>query len=175
MLTLQVSSYCHEKPEGSNCLLHKWAVTAFWLCSAVTVPRRSVTITSAEPAFSEVIPHQAAVYTRFLHGTLYGAQPGPVFSYKLRYIVGFALVEMAISTNAKPTIYRNLYENTAMMSTTVIVSVFYLHLLQKWKMVDPRAAKTVYIRFHIISLKFPTYFCSCSLINQSNLGDVCFS
>ena len=34
-----------------------------------------------------------------------------VFSYKLRYIVGFWLVEMAISTNQKPTIYRNLYEN----------------------------------------------------------------
>ena len=26
-------------------------------------------------------------------------KPGPVFSYKLRYIVGFWLVEMAISTN----------------------------------------------------------------------------
>ena len=37
---------------------------------------------------------------------------GAVFSYKLRYIVGFWLVEMAISTNQKPTIYRNLYENT---------------------------------------------------------------
>ena len=37
---------------------------------------------------------------------------GPVFSYKLRHIVGFWLVEMAISTNQKPTIYRNLYENT---------------------------------------------------------------
>ena len=37
---------------------------------------------------------------------------GPVFSYKLRIIVGFWLVEMAISTNQKPTIYRNLYENT---------------------------------------------------------------
>ena len=32
------------------------------------------------------------------------------FSYKLRYIVGFWLVEMAISTNQKPTIYRNLHE-----------------------------------------------------------------
>ena len=28
------------------------------------------------------------------------------FSYKLRYIVGFGLVEMAISTNPKRTIYR---------------------------------------------------------------------
>ena len=37
---------------------------------------------------------------------------GPVFSYKLRYIVGFWLVEMVISTNQNPTIYRNLYENT---------------------------------------------------------------
>ena len=35
-----------------------------------------------------------------------------IFSYKLRYIVGFWLVEMAISTNQEPSIYRNLYENT---------------------------------------------------------------
>ena len=40
-------------------------------------------------------------------------ESGPVFSYKLRYIAGFWLVEMAISTNQKPAIYRNLYENTA--------------------------------------------------------------
>ena len=39
-------------------------------------------------------------------------QTGPVFSYKLRKIVGFWLVEMAISTNRKPTIFINLYENT---------------------------------------------------------------
>ena len=38
--------------------------------------------------------------------------PGPLLSYKLRYIVGFGLVEMAISTNPKPTICRNLCENT---------------------------------------------------------------
>ena len=37
---------------------------------------------------------------------------GPVFSYKLRYIVDFWLVEMAILTNQMATIYRNLYENT---------------------------------------------------------------
>ena len=35
-----------------------------------------------------------------------------VDTYYIRYIVGFWLVEMAISTNQKPTIYRNLYENT---------------------------------------------------------------
>ena len=32
-------------------------------------------------------------------------RPVLVLSYKLRYIVGFGLVEMAISTNPKPTIY----------------------------------------------------------------------
>ena len=37
---------------------------------------------------------------------------GPVFSYTLRYIEGLVLVEMAISINPKPTIYRNVYENT---------------------------------------------------------------
>ena len=38
------------------------------------------------------------------------------FSYKLRYIVGLGLVEMAISTNPKPTIYRNLYETMGLKS-----------------------------------------------------------
>ena len=38
--------------------------------------------------------------------------PEPVFSYKLRYVARFGLVEIAISTNPKPAIYRSLYENT---------------------------------------------------------------
>ena len=36
----------------------------------------------------------------------------PIFTYKLRYIVGFRLFKMAISTNPKPSIYHNLYEDT---------------------------------------------------------------
>ena len=44
---------------------------------------------------------------------------GPVFSYKLRYIVGFGLVEMAISTNPKPAIYRNLHESTGLAHSAV--------------------------------------------------------
>ena len=48
--------------------------------------------------------------------------PGPAFSYKLRYIVGFWLVEMTISTNQKPTIYRNLYENTAPAAKGSVIS-----------------------------------------------------
>ena len=47
---------------------------------------------------------------------------GPVFWYKLRYIVGFWLVEMAISTNQKPMIYRNLYQNTG---PELFVSIFH--------------------------------------------------
>ena len=46
-----------------------------------------------------------------------GSRPiklGAVISYKLRYIVGFGLGEMAILTNPKSTIYRNLYENTGL-------------------------------------------------------------
>ena len=49
---------------------------------------------------------------------------GPVFSYKLRYIVGFWLVEIAISTNQKPTIYRNLYENTAPAAELLLLVPF---------------------------------------------------
>ena len=43
-----------------------------------------------------------------------------VFSYKLRYIMGFWLVEMTISTNQKPTIYRNLYENTGPAVASIV-------------------------------------------------------
>ena len=59
------------------------------------------------PAGSDVY-HRSCAYTVLLTVR----RPGSVFSYKLRYIVGFLLVEIAISTNQKPTIYRNLYENT---------------------------------------------------------------
>ena len=41
-----------------------------------------------------------------------GSMPVSVFSYSVRYMIGFRLVEMAIPTNLKPTIYPNLYENT---------------------------------------------------------------
>ena len=37
---------------------------------------------------------------------------GPEFWYKLRHNVGFGLVEMVISTNPKPTSYRNFYKDT---------------------------------------------------------------
>ena len=46
----------------------------------------------------------------FASGGFHLDKSGSLFSYKLRYIVGFGLVEMAISTNPKPTIYRNLYD-----------------------------------------------------------------
>ena len=53
------------------------------------------------------------IFCRYDYNTLYLCNcSGPVFSYTLRYIVGSGLVEMAISTNPKPTIYRHLYENT---------------------------------------------------------------
>ena len=38
---------------------------------------------------------------------------GPYYrTCKLQYVVGFGLVDMAITTSPKPTIYRNLYENS---------------------------------------------------------------
>ena len=54
---------------------------------------------------------------------------GPVFSYKLRYIVGFWLVEMAISisTNQKPTIYRILYEYTP--PDIITIKALYSHTI----------------------------------------------
>ena len=36
----------------------------------------------------------------------------PVFSYRLRWVVGFGLVEMAVSTNQRPPIGRFLWGNT---------------------------------------------------------------
>ena len=60
--------------------------------------------------------------------------PGPVFSYKLRYIIGFSLVEMAISTNPKPTIYRKLYENTG--PGLVLYFWSFLLLSKRWDHVN---------------------------------------
>ena len=60
--------------------------------------------------------------------------PGAVFSYKLRYIVGFWLVEIAISTNQKPTIYRKLYENMGPVVECVIHALLmrYSHADSCW-------------------------------------------
>ena len=55
--------------------------------------------------------------------------PGPVFSYKLRYIVGFWLVEMSISTNQNPTIYRTLYENTAPVVLIGSIGAGYMNIV----------------------------------------------
>ena len=54
---------------------------------------------------------------------------GDVFSYKLRYSVGFWLVEMAISTNQKPAIYRTLYRNTG-PGSAVIFSIVNMRKLR---------------------------------------------
>ena len=35
-----------------------------------------------------------------------------IFSYRLRYIAGLRLAEVAISVNPGPTLYRNFHENT---------------------------------------------------------------
>ena len=52
------------------------------------------------------------------------AKPGPEFSYKSRYIVGFGLVEMAISSQSKAYDYRNLYENTGPVLYAFLSSVY---------------------------------------------------
>ena len=58
------------------------------------------------------------------------SKPRPILSYKLRYIVGFGLVEMAIATNPKPIIYRtcNLYKNTGPASNESI-ALYHEHVI----------------------------------------------
>ena len=53
-------------------------------------------------------------------------------SYDISYILGFGLVKMAISTNPKPTIYCNVYENTSLQSPSysskrpnIIIKVYF--------------------------------------------------
>ena len=60
---------------------------------------------------------------------------GSVFSYELPYIVGFWLVEMAISTNQKPTIYRNSYDNTGpdLYKHTISVQIQFCLYTQFWQ------------------------------------------
>ena len=65
-------------------------------------------------------------------------RPGPLFSYKLRYIVGFGLVEMTISTNPKPTIYRNLYEKT----------LFWMHIGNRCDSTSQSRAMRVNVAHH---------------------------
>ena len=53
-------------------------------------------------------------------------------SYKLRYIC-FGLVEIAISTNSKPKIYRNLCENMNYIAVNMI-SLSYVYQLNMFNM-----------------------------------------
>ena len=71
--------------------------------------------------YAFIVNYDGTVPFSFIRAIIYPLpSPGPVFSYKLRCIVGFWLVEMAISTNQKPAIYRNLYENTAPVSHSLL-------------------------------------------------------
>ena len=65
---------------------------------------------------------------------------GSVFSYKLRYIAGFGLVEMTISTNPNPTIYCNLYDNNGTVvfqseiSLKPVAQMFFVILILKFQL-----------------------------------------
>ena len=65
-----------------------------------------------------------------------GYSSWPVFSYKLRYIVGFWLVETAVSTNQKPTMYRNLYVNTGPGRACVKRLTCYWFWIKPWPCTD---------------------------------------
>ena len=53
----------------------------------------------------DVVPVETTIQPIIAEATI-GYVSGLVFLYKLRYIVGFGLVEMTISTNPNSTIYR---------------------------------------------------------------------
>ena len=76
-------------------------------CTYVRVITRVRTIIITYSLDTHVATPRSKAYIVISHTNV---NTGPVFSYKLRYIVRFGLVEMAIATNPKRTIYRNLYE-----------------------------------------------------------------
>ena len=104
----------------------------FWLCMSCLVKSSfwKKHLTSFEPRKRFIAKYTCTsksgitpIYLDFKTGHcvdewIYSSRP--VLSYKLRYIVGFWLVEMVISTNQKPTIYRNMYENTGPASSCLI-------------------------------------------------------
>ena len=80
--------------------IRQWVAT----CASSAYPAHGAEIYEVEISWYNAIP---GTQLSVSHSII-----GPVFTYTLRYIVGFRLVEMDISTNPKPTIYRHLYENT---------------------------------------------------------------
>ena len=118
-----------------NNILHSRAYQLIWLFSTYLI-WISADVTSALLLFCEPDHSNSLLTSHFLPKTLtiyfrisklllclkndwlnwlcqwHSGKSEPLFSYKVWYIVGFEFVEMAISTNQKPTIYRNLYENT---------------------------------------------------------------
>ena len=73
----------------------------------------------------------------YIRCALWACNTGPVFSYKLRYIVGFWLVEMAILTNQKPcTKMKALCAHNAsrVYRGNLVVTLFMIMLLAGWQL-----------------------------------------
>ena len=98
--------YCDAGRKGSICLLHRWTDAAF----AEKSSERSGSI-------KKVNLHRepAALCPRL--------GPGLVFSYKVRYIVGFELVEMTISTNPLVEMTISAIRNLRYIVTCTIIRI----------------------------------------------------
>ena len=77
------------------------------LCQKQEQPEKSVEIQQ-----DSNVPQYLNNATASAESATLGQNQNNTGSCILVYIVGFGLVEMAISNNPKPTIYRNVYENT---------------------------------------------------------------
>ena len=96
--------------------------------------------------------------------------PGPVFSYK--YDIS---VEMAISTNQKPTIYRNLYENVGSETSVFTANVrWVLGHVQTSQWIKYKISEhavdhpSITHRFHVYSSGYESRLTPCLLISWNN-------
>ena len=112
--------YCWASVADSGPVLTQLWVIVCWLASQTEIKLPGGNYSRVDAGLKPGSHRQTSQVTSTICVTATSRQrgsrarwgPGRVFAYKLRYIVGFRLVKMAISTNPKPTIYRNLNENT---------------------------------------------------------------
>ena len=104
----------HARPNSRICLLYNRADTVLCLRMAMLMSRLSLHGHQFCRSKSN-----SGIWWKLTITVVSLCVSGSVSSYKLRYTVGFGLVEIAISTNPKLAIYCSSYENTGAVIRTV--------------------------------------------------------
>ena len=106
-LTCMCFTPCYSTVANHDCFVEHFCQLQIWYLAISMLSTLTTTLLSHWPCY---MCTNARLACKLHRAEVSSCCTGPVLSYNLRFIVGFWLFEIAISTNQKPTIYRNLYD-----------------------------------------------------------------